>query len=242
MSCYYYHYPNFYETDQCTISPFDRGLNLADGIFETIRVVNYTPELWSHHMQRLIDGCHRLCIDFNDIALLTEIVQTLIDKNHLETGVVKIIISRGISIRGLRIYKDMIPTIICTTSVLPIPPTEIRAIISDIRRNETSPLSRIKSLNYGDNIIAQYYATEKGYDDALLLNTKGEICCFTVGNIVIETHFNEILTPPPETGCIIGTNLSMINNLKFRNFDFNEIKKIWRSNCITGLIPVKLDY
>ncbi len=61
-------------------------------------------------------------------------------------------------------------------------------ICRSTRRNEHSPLSGIKSLNYGDNILARREAVQKGASDALMLNTKGHVACATVGNVFFRLN------------------------------------------------------
>ena len=100
----------------------------------------------------------------------------------------------------------MTPTLLATLNPLPSasrPP--IRLIVArSVRRNEHSPLSLIKSLNYGDNILARREAESRGADDALMLNGRGHIACATVGNIFVRlgSHW---MTPPLSEGILAGT-------------------------------------
>lgn len=79
------------------------------------------------------------------------------------------------------------PTIQCLVSPLDRAligaPTAI--IVNSFARNETSPLSRIKSLGYLDHVLAAREARLAGADDAFFLNTKGALTCSTIGNVFI---------------------------------------------------------
>ena len=46
------------------------------------------------------------------------------------------------------------------------------AVVVAVRRNEGSPLSRLKSLNYLDNILAAREAAAHGADEAVMLNNR----------------------------------------------------------------------
>jgi branched-chain amino acid aminotransferase len=70
-------------------------------------------------------------------------------------------------------------------------------------RNENSPLTRIKSLSYLDNIIARNEATARGVDDALMVNTAGNVVCGTVANLFLLVD-GGLLTPPVEDGALPG--------------------------------------
>ena len=233
---YFLYNPQFYDDTHMVISPFDRGFSLGDGVFETIKITNARPELWDAHINRLTKGCLVFQLKMPDH--LYDNAVALIEKNKSETGVLKIILSRASTTRGLGFNGYFDVNIAMTFMALPPTPVHINAIISDIKRNDMSPLSRIKSLSYGDNMLAFNKAIAAGCDDALMLNSKNQICCFTVGNIVIENKYGELITPPPQTGCLEGAFLTKIPNLHYRNFDLSDAVKIWRSNSISGLVPV----
>ena len=68
------------------------------------------------------------------------------------------------------------------------------AITSAVRRNETSPLSRVKSLNYLDNLLAREEARRKGADEAILLNTRGMVAEGSASNVFLVSD-GRLLTP-----------------------------------------------
>ena len=236
---YFFYNNQFYPDTEMVISPLDRGFSLGDGVFETIKVTDGIPELWQSHMKRLWQGCK--IFQLNMPTDLYDNACRVIKKNAVQNAVLKIILSRQSNKRGLGINECHDTNIIITVSELPTPPKQIKAIISEIKRNDMSPLSRIKSINYGDNLLAFNQAINAGYDDALMLNTKNQPCCFTVGNIVIENQSGDLITPPSDVGCLEGSFLTTLKNLKYQNFELSEASKIWRSNSISGLVPVILD-
>jgi branched-chain amino acid aminotransferase len=237
---YYLFNHQFYTHSEPIITGFNRGLTLGDGVFETIKITHQHPQLWEHHFNRLKHSCSMMKLECSND--LYEQSLGLIKKNNAVDAVLKIIIIRHSKHRGLVIDNYKHSDVILTLSPLPPVKKLFKAIISPIRRNETSPLSRIKSTNYGDNILALDDATQKGYDNALMLNFKNQPCCFTNGNIVIETQNGTLLTPPPEAGCLDGTFLKTMPNLKYANFLLDDAVKIWCSNAILGLVPVHLDF
>ena len=76
-------------------------------------------------------------------------------------------------------------------------------VAQTVRRNEHSPASRIKSLAYMDNVLARNEATKAGADDALMLNTAGNLACATVGNVFLLID-GGMLTPPVGDGALPG--------------------------------------
>ena len=78
---------------------------------------------------------------------------------------------------------------------------------SSVRRNETSPLSRIKSTSYGDNLAARREAAEAGADEALMLNTRGRLACLAMANVMLARPEGDgwrFVTPPAEEGARPG--------------------------------------
>jgi branched-chain amino acid aminotransferase len=236
---YFFYNNQFYTDTETVLSPFDRGFSLGDGVFETIRVTDSKPELWQQHLYRLGQGCKIFHLNIPDD--LYDNALKLIEKNKTASAVLKITVSRHSNKRGLAISGCHKANVTLTLSELPPAPKNIKAMISEIKRNDMSPLSRIKSLNYGDNLLAFNEAVSKGYDDALMLNTKNQPCCFTVGNIVMQNKQGDLVTPPCETGCLGGSFLTTLKNLKYQNFELTEAVKVWRSNSISGLVPVTLE-
>jgi branched-subunit amino acid aminotransferase/4-amino-4-deoxychorismate lyase len=77
------------------------------------------------------------------------------------------------------------------------------AVVSSIRRNETSPLSAVKSLNCLDNLLAREDARRRGADEAILLNTRGLVAEGSASNLFL-VEGGRLLTPSIESGALPG--------------------------------------
>ncbi len=84
--------------------------------------------------------------------------------------------------------------------------------LSSVRRNEGSPLSRLKTLAYGDNIAAREEAVSAGYDDAVIMNNRGNVCCVSVGNLFVLLD-GKLLTPIVSEGVLPGIVRQIVINL-----------------------------
>jgi branched-chain amino acid aminotransferase len=181
----------------------DRGLLLADGLFETVLVIQGQPVLLSEHLDRFGRGCSRLSIDFDR----TMAERAILDLAAAKAGdaIVRATITRGTGARGLQPPLDAHPVLFATradwTKALAF--TSPRLSVSSIRRNATSPLSRLKSLSYMDNVLALIEAQGKGADDALMLSTTGSVACSSAANVFI-LEGRRLATPPPEEGVLDG--------------------------------------
>jgi branched-chain amino acid aminotransferase len=193
------------EQEAARIDPFDRGLTLGDGVFETIAVRKNKVRRLPAHLARLREGAKVLGIPLpNDDDRLLQAIADTITANNLTDAVVRVTLTRGPGARGIAPPSDATPTFIVTAAPLPPEPEPARVIIAkSTRRNEHSPLSRIKSLNYLDNILARQEAVAARADDAILLNTAGRVAESTVANVFILVD-GGLYTPPLTDGALPG--------------------------------------
>jgi branched-subunit amino acid aminotransferase/4-amino-4-deoxychorismate lyase len=71
------------------------------------------------------------------------------------------------------------------------------------RRNPASQISACKTFAYGWAVQARREAQQRGADEALLLNTAGQLCCATTANLLLLIE-GSWLTPPLVSGCLPG--------------------------------------
>jgi branched-chain amino acid aminotransferase len=190
-----------------SLSALDRGLTLGDGVFETMLAAGAKLFRPAEHLERLAQGGTLLAIDLPRVEQLLAAMQDTLSANSLSAAVVRLTVSRGPDPgRGLDISPGLAPTIIVRVSPHePRTPGQagLAAVLSSIRRNESSPLSRVKCLSYADNVLARLEARRRGADDAVLLNTAGEVCCASAANLFVVKG-GTLTTPPVESGALPG--------------------------------------
>lgn len=180
----------------------DRGLLLADGVFNTSRVIAGRAILWDRHLERLCGDAAALGIVVSraDIeALVRETVPAHGD------GALRVTVTRGPGGRGLSGAIAGSSTLIgrFTPMDLPYPAPPVRLTVSDIRRNPSSPTNRHKTLAYTDNIMALRAAQAAGFDDALFLSGEGQVACASAANL-FALFGGRLVTPPVADGALPG--------------------------------------
>tara|TARA_B100000965_G_scaffold400988_1_gene423897 strand:+ start:1092 stop:1925 length:834 start_codon:yes stop_codon:yes gene_type:complete len=200
----------------------DRGLNFADGIFETIFILNGTPQLLNEHLNRWEKSANLL--EMNpppSKEWLSTLIQDGIKRSKInkKSGVVRLNWSRGESKkRGIDLNKINLHRFWLEIAFYQPKFDSISTMISKTeRRNSFSKLSVCKTLSYNQAIQARIEAKNSGFDDALLLNSQGNICCSTTANILIKRK-NHWLTPSLKSGCLPGI-------MRQRGIDLNIIKE-----------------
>lgn len=219
---------------RASLPVFDRGFLYGDGLFETMRSYNGKVFKLDEHLKRLYDAAKiiKLKTPLSKTGLKNAIYR-LLRINRLRDAYIRLAVSRGEGRVGLDATTARTANIVIITK--PFTPYSaelykkgLSVFISSVRRNENSPLSRIKSINYLNNITARMEAQEKGYNDAILLNNKGNVACGAVSNIFMVRK-NTLLTPSVTSGILSGvTRIEVIRIARKLSFKIQE-KEISRN-------------
>ncbi|MBN2753167.1 MAG: aminotransferase class IV [Rhodospirillaceae bacterium] len=186
------------------IASNDRGFLLGDGLFETLRVQSGQVVALDRHLARLAEGLEVLGFGVLPLDPVQAIAATLV-ANQVINGMVRLTVSRGGGIRGVLPPETPSLTVLVTAATVVPVTTPQRVMVSRrTRRNEMSPLSRLKTLNYLDSILARQEAVAAGMDDAIVLNTKGRVAETTSANLLLRLDGGWV-TPPVADGALPGT-------------------------------------
>jgi len=184
----------------------DRGLLLADGLFETVLVEGGEPQLLERHHARWRQGAALLGMTPPpDLERVEGLAAEAVARSGILSGALRLNWTRGSGGRGLELPDALqdgrfwLQLTACRPLFSPaaviVSPTE--------RRCASSLLSRIKTFAYGSAIQARRQARAAGADDALLQSTAGGLCCGTVATLLVR-RAGRWLTPPLASGCLPG--------------------------------------
>jgi branched-chain amino acid aminotransferase len=202
---------------EARISVFDSGLNFADGVFEGVRVYGGRAFRLDHHLKRLYESANAFEIDIGMSS--QEFRQVLLDwlrANQVEGD----FHFRPIVTRGNRFPPRLDPRF-CSTqpNVIivggPIRPASLagqRVIVSSVRQVNADAIDpRIKSLNYGNNLLARLEAVRRNVDDAIMLDGGGFLAEASAANLFLVKD-GEVLTPLPKA-CLDGITRRVVMDL-----------------------------
>jgi len=185
----------------------DRGLLLADGLFETVLVEQGEPRLLEQHLQRWGDSAALLGLASPpDQTVVQELARAAVQRSGIGTGALRLNWSRGGGGRGLELPAAGASAGRFWLQLSACEPVfeAVAVIVSPSeRRCHTSVLSRCKTFAYGSSIQARRQARSAGADDALLRSTAGGLCCSTAANLLM-LHEGRWLTPALSCGCLPG--------------------------------------
>ena len=158
-----------------------RALFYGEGLFETFRHRGGLPVYFGRHIERIKMGASVLGVPWPE----QEFLESKAEEAALDAGIddayMKICLLSGGE--GQFYGSADSSTVLISLKPYTAYPDSVSICASSIHRNSSSPLSRIKTLNYLDNILARREALDSGCDDALVLNERSFIAEGTASNV-----------------------------------------------------------
>ncbi len=197
--------------DEAGVSPFDHGLLVGDGVFETLRVYDGVPFAWSRHHQRLVRSAGGLGLSAPGSQELRAAVDDVLVANGVTEGRVRLTITGGQSPLGSE-RGDGPPTVIVMSAPATPWPATVDVVIVPWSRNERGAVAGLKTTSYAENVRALAYARERDAGEAIFLNTRGEVCEATGSNVFVIRD-GIVRTPPADAGCLLGVTRALVLEL-----------------------------
>jgi branched-subunit amino acid aminotransferase/4-amino-4-deoxychorismate lyase len=169
--------------------PFSLSFIRGDGLFETILGLDEEIVAWQLHYERLAKSAEKLLI-------------TAPAKTDIEAGIHQLLTGAvGKSRIRVAVLADgnwLVAVEAVASSDKPPSLIKMKQVI-----NSNSPLSGIKSISYGQSMLAVRTAQARGYTDGVYLNQNGEVMETGSANIVILKD-GRFITPALTSGCLSG--------------------------------------
>ena len=234
----------FVTEDKAKISVLEPGFLFGLGLFETMRAYNSKIVYLKQHFARLRRSCRLINIRFSYFDnQLEEIIKRLVEMHGLQDAYVRLTVWTGEGKNNIlvmiRKYKS------------PILKGRYRgfsACVSPFRQTENSFFARLKTTNRLFYELGRQAAKDEGFNEAVILNSRGYLAEGTRGNIFFVKD-KEIFTPALSCGCLDGITRKVIFDLardsKLRvdegNFtlrDLHEANEAFFTNSLIGVMPL----
>jgi len=249
------------EATEPVLTAFDRGFQLGDGVFETLRARSGRPTELPEHAARLQRSAAGLSIPLPDDIerTLAHAIEELLVTEGLSgpdgDASVRVTISRGAFFgRGLLPPKEHpIPAIVVQAWPVPPPPAAhlevgLHLVVSSVRRDPENPLNALKTTSRADYVYARIEARTAGADDALFLTVDGYLSEATSANVFI-VRGDELATPALACAILPGTTRDWIlrwgSTAGLRPVegwltarDLAEADEAFLSSSVAGILPV----
>jgi len=199
------------EESQAHISPFDHGLLTGDGVFETLISYDGKPFAMTLHWERLVRSAAVFGLEVPDKDSLEAACEEVIAANGILPARLRITITGGYAPLGSE-KGDSGQTLVIAAGATPNHPDQADVVTVPYPRNERGATVGLKTISYGENVIALAYAKANGGSEAIFGNTQGHLCEGTGSNIFIIKN-GCLITPPLSSGCLAGCTRHIVLDL-----------------------------
>ncbi len=192
------------------LSPGQAGLLNGWGLFSTLRVYEGLPFAFERHWERLTRDADRTQIPLPHGPTATrKAIHQVIAANRVLAGCIRLyFIFNKVTIWH---SDEAVPTVdlIIYSTDLPIRvgPTQLALMANG--RHAANPLSGTKVTAWLNNVWHAEQAHLQGFDDAVLLNERGEVSECTAANIFCVRN-QGVSTPPSSSGCLRGVSREIL--------------------------------
>jgi len=209
----------------------DDGYRFGMGAFETLSVKKGKAILLSYHIERLVKA-----LDTLEIPMPKDFEERMafhISQMDGPNDVLRVAVSKDNTVWETRKNPYTKEQYARGFSLM----------LSDVRRNETSLLTGIKSLNQGDNVLQRRMALKKGFDEAVFLNFKEEFTEGSFSNLFFVAG-KRIYTPAANCGLLEGTvrrwlvKMCDIEEICIHKEDLDSFQEVFITNSVMGVMPV----
>lgn len=241
------------EATKARVAPVSSAMLYGRGVFTTVAIYNGKPFLWPEHWKRLQNHAERLSVDCagaNELSV-GEALTKLIAVNQVKNGRARVIL---LARSGRDVWKAKndgtrkTDLLIMTSEPQRVSPAGMSLAVSPYRFNTFSPLVGIRSLNYLEQVLSWEEAQARDFDEAVMLNERGEIASATMANI-FWVKDGTLHTPALSTGAIPGITRAAVIELAGKQFipviegvyelaDLTEADEIFLTSASLGVALV----
>ena len=196
----------------------NRAFHYGDGLFESIRVIHGRPVFLDAHWTRLVESMKALRIDTPeklDLVRLSAFIIDLAQRNGISSGRCRLTVYRDSEGHHRPAGNKGAFTIELKPLSDPTYTLNERGLNVDIYAEMRKPVNAMavhKTLNCLPYVMAALWSKERGLDDCLLQNDRGNIIENSSGNLFIVSN-GVLYTPSLSDGCIGGVMRMQLINL-----------------------------
>lgn len=201
--------------NEACVSPFDLGLTVGLGVFETMAAYDGKVFAYDLHHARLIKSADKLGLVVPEASIMKAAMNEVIEVNHCHQGRyrIRVTLSGGANqLGGGSEQGDVMVTArpadsANSASSASITPAKLAWVPFVI--NERAATAGVKSTSYADHVLAYRHALNAGADEALMLNSQGHLAEGSMSNVFVVKD-GVVQTPSLASGCLPGVTRQLV--------------------------------
>jgi branched-chain amino acid aminotransferase len=205
-----YHNDRVLPLEEVRLSPGQAGLINGWGIFSTVRVYDGIPFALERHYERLTRDAERIQLPMRTpLNALRDNMLAMLQANRIGDACVRIYFI--FNTVGIWKSDEAFPKVDLIMYAVDVPtrvgPTKL--CVQAHGRHAAHPLTGTKVTSWLNNAWMVEQAHQRGFDDALLLNERGEVSECTAANVYCVKG-GRVWTPPLSSGCLAGVSRAIL--------------------------------
>ena len=210
MHPFVFHNDRVLPLGEVRLSPGQAGLFNGWGLFSTLRTYDGIPFAFERHWERLARDADRTQISLpQGPNAVRKAIDQVVAANRVGAGCVRVyFIANKATIWHSDEALPAVDLIIYSTD-LPARSGPARLALMPDGRHAANPLTGTKVTAWLNNVWHAEQAHRQGFDDAILLNERGEVAECTAANVFCVRD-QAIVTPPSSSGCLRGVSREIL--------------------------------
>jgi branched-chain amino acid aminotransferase len=204
------HNGNILDAHEKSLSAGQVGLLNGWGVFSTLRVADGVLFAFERHWERMHRDAAKVHVPFpSDAAEIKSQLLRLVEANAAWNATLRVMVvrNRGGLFEGPDLERDF--DVLAFTKDLNPWGSSVRLVIKAHARYAKNEFSGCKILSWSQNLTWYEEAHQRGFDEAVLLNERGEVSECTSANIFAASG-GEVVTPPLNSGCLPGVTRELL--------------------------------
>jgi len=210
MHPFVFHNDRVLPLGEVRLSPGQAGLFNGWGLFSTLRTYDGIPFAFERHWERLARDADRTQISLpQGPNAVRKAIHQVVAANRVGAGCVRVYF---IANKATIWHSDeALPAVdlIIYSSDLPTRSGPARLALMPHGRHAANPLTGTKVTAWLNNVWHAEQAHRQGFDDAILLNERGEVAECTAANVFCVRD-QAVITPPSSSGCLRGVSREIL--------------------------------
>lgn len=243
----------FVERDEATVSLFDRGYLLGDGMFETLRAYDGKIFRVGEHLALLAEGARDLDIEIPiPESRLYEILDEAVARAACDDVYLRLTVSRGVGGAGIGFSGAESPTlsVIARPTVPYVVPEEgiVTAFTTAPRVPAACLPSSVKTSSYMPNVLARRELARASLVEGIQRAVDGQVACGIVSNVFAVTR-GRLRTPHTASGCRAGVTRGAVLDVaralgietvvgRLEPDELRNADELFFTNTVMELLPV----
>lgn len=207
---YLLHNSDLVETSAKSVSPGQVGLLNGWGVFSTLRVKDGVLFAWERHLARMRTDAAAMNVPFPlDAEALRASLLRLVEANGALDSTLRVVIvrNRGGQFEGAGIDRDW--DLVAFTKDTTRWGPGCRLTVTPQARHSGGQFAGTKILSWSLNLALLEQAQQRGFDETILLDSRGLVSECTSANI-FAVFGGDVVTPPRLSACLPGITRAIL--------------------------------